>query len=261
MSCRALSLQVCASAGQSGRHAVGDDATLWFTLVWPTPSAKTNSETSWRCSARVTDLRHAEEYGISAMQQYRAALDPAEPDMTAPMRRVPEKRVTTSHEMPPNMVEPWAATPPRLSGGCADFGAGEHRGGHFDVLHKDPPLVSSLLAGTGSANSYPTYDFVAGNSSWHSPRSSDHSSLRAKQPAAAAGCFRFYSRRVRRRDRHRLCRNGLTRLSDAPRGNKAPASDDPTTPHRLSPHCWRRCSHRNARGHTWVLCQETGFSP
>ena len=70
------------------------------------------------------------------MQQYRAALDPAEPDMTAPMRRAPEERVTTSHEMPPNVVEPWAATPSRHSGACADSGAGQHRSGHFDMLQK-----------------------------------------------------------------------------------------------------------------------------
>ena len=34
------------------------------------------------------------------------------------------------------------------------------RAGANNVLDKDPPLVSSILAGTGSANSYPTYDFV-----------------------------------------------------------------------------------------------------
>jgi iron complex outermembrane receptor protein len=34
------------------------------------------------------------------------------------------------------------------------------RAGANNVLDKDPPLVSSLLAGTGSPNSYPTYDLV-----------------------------------------------------------------------------------------------------
>ena len=34
------------------------------------------------------------------------------------------------------------------------------RAGVNNVLDKDPPLVSSLLAGTGSPNSYPTYDLL-----------------------------------------------------------------------------------------------------
>jgi outer membrane receptor protein involved in Fe transport len=34
------------------------------------------------------------------------------------------------------------------------------RAGANNVLDKDPPLVSSLLAGTGSPNSYPTYDLL-----------------------------------------------------------------------------------------------------
>jgi iron complex outermembrane receptor protein len=34
------------------------------------------------------------------------------------------------------------------------------RAGVNNVLDKDPPLVSSLLVGTGSANAYPTYDLL-----------------------------------------------------------------------------------------------------
>src|SRR5271154_2867554 len=45
----------------------------------------------------------------------------------------------------------------------------------------------------------------------------------------------------------KILANGVIRLSDAPRGNRAPAAAGPTIGPSLFPRRWHRCSHRTAR--------------